>query len=89
MLYDHYKLFRFNPLAPLKPRPTIGPLETRPRTNLPAPPATRNLPRPRILGSNLENHGWDLRPRRPAPALIKYRLWRVGTYPVLAYSDVI
>ena len=31
--------------------------------------------------------GWDLRPRRPAPALIKYRLWRVGTYPVLVDSD--
>jgi len=28
-----------------------------------------------------------LRPRRPAPALIKYRLWRVGTYPVLDDSD--
>ena len=28
-----------------------------------------------------------MRPGRPAPALIKYRLWRVGTYPVLADSD--
>ena len=31
--------------------------------------------------------GPNERPRRPAPALIKYRLWRVGTYPVLADSD--
>ena len=29
----------------------------------------------------------ELVPRRPAPALIKYRLWRVGTYPVLVDSD--
>ena len=28
-----------------------------------------------------------MRPGRPAPALIKYRLWRVGTYPVLEDSD--
>ena len=28
-----------------------------------------------------------MRPGRPAPALIKYRLWRVGTYPVLADSE--
>ena len=28
-----------------------------------------------------------MRPRRSAPALIKYRLWRVGTYPVLADSE--
>ena len=31
--------------------------------------------------------GPNERPRRPAPALIKYRLWRIGTYPVLADSD--
>jgi hypothetical protein len=32
--------------------------------------------------------GPNERPRRPAPALIKYRLWRVGTYPVLEDSDL-
>jgi len=31
--------------------------------------------------------GPNERPGRPAPALIKYRLWRGGTYPVLEDSD--
>ena len=64
----------------------FGPPQTYPQPNLLSPPARLALPRPRRLGLQ-KWEGWDLRPRRPAPALIKYRLWRVGTYPVLEDSD--
>jgi len=80
-------------IEPLGPALSIGPLAP-PLTFAVSPPGwmTWVLTHPRNLVTRsamdwLSAQAEELRPRRPAPALIKYRLWRVGTYPVLADSE--